>query len=60
MYMDIGEVKKGYLVAKGFTPGAHIAVKTIKDHHEKEIILAPRDHFPINQHPTSQEREEYL
>ena len=59
MYMDIGEVKKGYLVAKGFTPGAHIAVKTIKDHHEKEIILAPRDHFPINQHPTSQEREDY-
>ena len=48
MYMDIGKVKKGYLVAKSFSPGAHVAVKTIKENHNKEIVLAPRDQFPIN------------
>jgi hypothetical protein len=59
MYMDVANILKGYLVAKSFTTGAEVAVKTIKDHHDKEIVLAPRETFPINQFPTLQEREEY-
>lgn len=59
MYMDIGDIQKGFLVAKSFTPGAKIAVEKIKEKHKKEIILADREKFPINHHPNEQEREEY-
>ena len=59
MYMDIGEITKGYLVAKTFTAGALIAAKAVKDKHQKEIVLAARDQFPINHHPSAQEREDY-
>jgi hypothetical protein len=59
MYMDIGDINKGYLVAKTFTPGASVAVKAIKEKHNKEIVAAPRDQFPINHQPTAQEREDY-
>ncbi|MFZ0590225.1 MAG: hypothetical protein WAM39_07065 [Bryobacteraceae bacterium] len=59
MYMDLGDLDRGFLIAKSFTPGAHIAVKTIKDKHQKEITLSSREHFPINHPPTTQEREDY-
>lgn len=59
MYMDMGDIPKGYLVAKSFAPGAQIAKKAIKDKHSKEIVLASRDQFPINHQPTAQEREDY-
>jgi len=59
MYMDIGNFGKGFLVAKSYTPGAHVAVKAVKEKHQKEIVLSPREQFPINHQPTTQEREEY-
>jgi hypothetical protein len=59
MYMDIGNLAKGYLVAKNFTAGAEIAAKAIKEKHQKQIVLALRDQFPINHPPTAQEREDY-
>jgi hypothetical protein len=59
MYMDLGNLTKGFLIAKSHTPGAHIAAKAIKDKHQKEIALSPRDQFPINHPPTTQEREDY-
>jgi Histidine kinase-, DNA gyrase B-, and HSP90-like ATPase len=59
MYMDIGNLSKGYLLAKNFTPGTQIAIEHIKEKHGKEIILATRDQFPINQPPTEEERENY-
>jgi hypothetical protein len=59
MYMDIGNFDKGFLVAKSYTPGAHIAAKAVKEKHQKEIVLCPREQFPINHQPTTQEREDY-
>ena len=59
MYLDIGNINKGYLVAKTFTPGAEIAAKAVKEKHQKDVILAPRNQFPINHQPTTQEREDY-
>lgn len=59
MYMDLGNLQKGYLIAKSYTPGAEIAVKAIKEKHHKEIVLSPRDKFPINHPPSTQEREDY-
>jgi hypothetical protein len=59
MYMDLGDLTKGFLIAKSYTPGAHIAAKAIKEKHQKEVILSPRDQFPINHQPTTQEREDY-
>jgi hypothetical protein len=59
MYMDIGNFGKGFLVAKSYTPGAYIAAKAVKEKHQKEIVLSPREQFPINHQPTTQEREDY-
>ena len=59
MYMDIGKIDKGFLVAKSFTTGADVASKKIKEKHNKEITLALREKFPINHHPNEQERDEY-
>jgi len=59
MYMDIGDFKKGYLIAKDFSPGANIAAKKINEKHQKDIVLARRDQFPINHHPNEQERADY-
>lgn len=59
MYMDIGNLAKGYLLAKTFTPGAKIAAQKIGEKHRKEIVLAPLDQFPINHQPTAQERDDY-
>lgn len=59
MYMDIGNIKKGYLIAKDFSTGASVAAKKIKENHDKEIVLAKRDQFPINHHPNEQERTDY-
>ena len=59
MYMDIGDIRKGYLLAKTFTPGANIAARAVLDKHQKEITLAPLNQFPINHPPNAQEREDY-
>lgn len=60
MYVDVGNLKKGFLVAKDFTTGANIAIKHIKKNHQKEIILAKLSDFPINHPASGDEREEYL
>ena len=59
MYMDLGNLGKGFLVAKSFSPGAYIAAKAVMEKHQKEIILSPKDQFPINHQPNTQEREDY-
>lgn len=59
MYMDVGDIKKGFLVAQSFTTGAEVARDFIKENHNKEIILAQRSAFPINNPPDDQEREVY-
>jgi hypothetical protein len=59
MYLDVGDWPKGFLLAKGFSPGALIAAKRISEKHGKDIVLAARDQFPINHPPTTQEREDY-
>lgn len=59
MYMDIGDIKKGYLLAKSFSPGALVAAKFIQGKHGLNISLTTLDKFPICQHPNAQEREDY-
>lgn len=59
MYMDVGHLSKGFLVAKSFSPGAVVAAKHVKTTHAKEIVLAERSNFPINHPPSTTEREEY-
>jgi hypothetical protein len=59
MYMDVGNLPKGFLVAKSFSPGAIIAAQHVKTAHGKEIVLAKRSDFPINHPPSATEREEY-
>jgi hypothetical protein len=59
MYMDIGNLDRGFLVAKSFTPGAKVAADYITKKHNKSIALAPRELFPINHPPTPQERQDY-
>jgi hypothetical protein len=60
MYMDISEIKKGFLVAKSFTNGAKIAVENIERKHGKKIICSELSQFPINELPNLQEREDYF
>lgn len=60
MYMDVGKINKGYLVARGFSTGATVAKQYIMDNHKKELILIKRDQLPINQPPSADEREEYF
>lgn len=59
MYMDVGSLDKGYLIAKSFTTGAQVAKDHIAARHKKEVILAPLSQFPINHPPTEQERQDY-
>jgi hypothetical protein len=59
MYMDVGNIAKGYLVAQSFSPGATIAVDHIMSRHGREIVLTTRDNLPINQPPNDTERTEY-
>lgn len=59
MYMDVGQMSKGFLVANSYSPGTQVAIKHIKDNHDKDIVLASRSQFPINHQPTPDEREEY-
>lgn len=60
MYMDVGGFQNGFLAAKYFTRGAEIAMEHIKKTHNKTIILAKLDAFPINHPVSNDEREEYL
>ncbi len=59
MYMDVGNIEKGYLIAKDFTTGARVAIRHISEKHKKEIVLATLDQFPINQTPSEEERSDY-
>jgi len=59
MYMDVGNINKGYLVAKDFSTGAQVARDFVLSNHNKEIILAPRDQFPVNHQLTETERAKY-
>lgn len=59
MYMDIADINKGFLIAKGFSTGADVAKQKIQEKHSKEIILSNLDQFPINHQPNDLERENY-
>ena len=59
MYMDVGNLPKGFLVANEFSPGARVAAEHIEQNHGRKIVLAARSQFPINHPPTPDEREEY-
>lgn len=59
MYMDVGGMQKGYLLAKSFSPGASVAAKFIQEKHGLSISLTGLDKLPICQHPNAQEREDY-
>jgi len=58
-YLDMGEFKGGYLVAKSFSTGAEAAAEHIGKHHKKKITLANLDGFPINHPMSDKEREQY-
>lgn len=60
MYMDIGNISKGYLIAKSFSSGAKYCAKYIKGKHEKEIILDNLDNYPINQSASADERKKFF
>ncbi len=59
MYMDVGKIQKGYLVAKSFTTGAKVARDFIQKRHKKLFELAELNKFPINHPPSEQERADY-
>jgi len=59
MYMDVGGLDKGFLVAKDFSTGAQVAASHILNVHGKSIELAARQQFPINHPPSPSERDEY-
>jgi hypothetical protein len=59
MYMDVGGMNKGYLVAKDFTTGAEVAKDYIIQNHQKDIVLTTLDKFPITHPPTDTERVQY-
>ncbi len=58
-YMDMGNINKGFLLASSHTTGAAAARDFIMEKHQKEIILAKRKDFPINNTPSEDERREY-
>jgi hypothetical protein len=58
-YMDMGNFDKGYLLAASHTTGASAARDFISKKHKKEIILAKRKDFPINDPPNDEERNNY-
>lgn len=59
MYLDVGEISKGFLVAKDFTTGAKVAAEHITKNHKKSLTLTTIDKFPITHPPSDTEREEY-
>ncbi|WP_083600070.1 ATP-binding protein [Exiguobacterium sp. AT1b] len=59
-YMDMGNINKGYLVARSFSTGAQSAADFIKKNHLKEIILVKLDEFPILYAPDADERKKYF
>lgn len=59
MYMDIGKISKGYLLAKSYSPGATVAVAHLKANHGKEILLSLISQFPIGHQPNELERSIY-
>lgn len=58
-YMDMGDFKKGYLLAKDFKTGAKVAADFINKNHNKIIELVPIDQLPILDAPTKEEIEKY-
>ena len=59
MYMDVGSLRKGFLVATDWTTGAEVATEHIKKHHKKDIDLTTLDQFPISDPPNDSERDDY-
>jgi len=60
MYMDVGEIDRGNLVAKGFSTGAQVAVRRIEEKHGKKINLITYDELPITAPPSQQELASYF
>ena len=58
-YMDMGDISEGMLVAASFSPGAEAAASFVNKNHPKNIQLAKLGDFPINHHPSEDERAAY-
>ena len=59
MYMDIGKIDKGFVVAPSFSTGAEAAANHIREAHNKDIQLIKIDDLPITNSPSREEREKY-
>ena len=53
-YLDMGNISKGYLLAKSFRDSAVAAADHINNNHGKQIVLAKLENYVINQ-PLSEE-----
>jgi len=60
MYMDVGEIDKGFLLAPDFSTGAKVAAEHINDKHGKQIMLQNLSLYPITDAPSSKEMDEYF
>lgn len=60
MYMDIGNITKGCLVAKSISPGAKYCADFINKNHGKHIILDVLNNYAINDSPSAEERKKYF
>jgi len=60
MYMDVGELNRGHLVASGFSTGAQVAARRIAEKHNKEIRLVGYEELPITGPPTGDELAAYF
>lgn len=60
MYLDVGEMKNGYLVAPSFSTGANIAADKIAGKHKVTIKLMPCSELPIMDPPARDELDNYF
>jgi hypothetical protein len=59
MYMDIGDISVGYLAADGFSTGAQIAARHLKEDKGVDLSLVNLSDFPIMNAPTPDELAQY-
>jgi hypothetical protein len=58
-YLDMGNIKKGYLVAKSITTGGLGAIDHITKKHNKTIVFSPIHDWNISNMPSEEERKKY-
>ena len=58
-YLDMGQLRKGYLLAKSFKDSAIAAKDYVNAHHDVEIVLTHLDEYPITGELSEDERRRY-